>query len=597
MSECEIHQLELLAELDCLSESLSRWEGLAPEYQPARACSALVRRLVERLGAIRVRLDAPLVVATLGGTGVGKSALVNALVGGTLVETGKSRPTTSGPILVCRPDLSPEVLGIDPRIVEVVHHENPSTRDLVLIDCPDPDTTEAIDAADTNLTRLRQILPHCDVVIVVTTQQKYRSARVAEELTQAAVGARLVFVETHADRNEDIREDWRRVLGPKYAPGHIFFVDSMAALADAERGLQPRGEFAALVDLLTRQLAGSAAARIRRANLLDLVGRTLDACGRRLDEALPAIKQLENAIQEQRARLSGQLSAQILAEFTAARRQWEGRLLGEIVSRWGFSPFAWLLRLYHGLGGLLFRGLILRARTPTQMALWGAVEGVRSWQSARRRRRVESTATRAVVGCWDSAELRSAALVIDGYALQAGLLRDGGTVDKIFQEAADATSGVADSLADQFQSLVSRAARQHTQWFIRYPYEFLLLIALAGLFFRPAKNFFYDSWLKTPAAPLLGLDFYVLSAFWLAVWCGVLLWTFVGRLRRGLKQEMNQLAADWAKPTLAGGVFAGLENQCRRIEAYRNELARLKQHVTTLASRVTTCESTLGDDC
>jgi hypothetical protein len=373
MSDGEITHLELLADLDALSDSISGWAESSPKWHPARACRALVRRLAERLRWLRVRLESPLVIATLGGTGVGKSALVNALVGFDLVETGRSRPTTGRPVLVCRPDLGPEALSLDPAGVDVVHRDLPALANLVVVDCPDPDTTEATDASGTNLARLRQILPHCDVLLVVTTQQKYRSARVADELAAAAPGARLVFVQTHADRDEDIRDDWRRVLNPEYASGHVFFVDSIAALSDAQQGFEPRGEFAALVDLLTRQFAGSAASRIRRANVLDLVERTLAACGQRIDEAIPAVRQLEEAIVRERGRLSAQLAAQIRTEFVASRRQWESRLLGEIVSRWGFSPFACILRLYHGIGALVFRGLVLRARTPAQMALWGAV--------------------------------------------------------------------------------------------------------------------------------------------------------------------------------------------------------------------------------
>ena len=89
----------------------------------------------------------------------------------------------------------------------------------------------------TNLARLRELLPQCDVLLVTTTQQKYRSARVNEELAAAATGARLIFVQTHADTDEDIRADWRRVLAPTYQVSEMFFVDSPAALADAQAGM------------------------------------------------------------------------------------------------------------------------------------------------------------------------------------------------------------------------------------------------------------------------------------------------------------------------------------------------------------------------
>ena len=146
------------------------------------------------------------------------------------------------------------MLSIEPQSVELLHRDLPILRDLVLIDCPDPDTTEeetedngamptlavgmkeagenaehahdkrghgtqhgrqprkSTETNGSNLARLRKILPHCDVLLVATTQQKYRSARVAEELAAAAAGAKLVFVQTHADCDDDIRADWHRLL-------------------------------------------------------------------------------------------------------------------------------------------------------------------------------------------------------------------------------------------------------------------------------------------------------------------------------------------------------------------------------------------------
>ena len=77
------------------------------------------------------------------------------------------------------------------------------------------------------------------------------------------------------------------------------------------------------------------------------------------------------------------------AELLANRRQWENRLLGQAASRWGFSPFALVLRVYQGIGGLFAGALLFRARTPAQMALWGALEGVRTWRRHRQNRRAE----------------------------------------------------------------------------------------------------------------------------------------------------------------------------------------------------------------
>ena len=123
--------LELLAEVDWLLAELTAWSGRAGDWPAARQCQALIGRLQQRAQTLRVRLDAPLIVATMGGTGTGKSTLVNALVGSEVTQSGRQRPTTRQPILICRPDITPELLGIDPASVHVVHHESPLLRDVV----------------------------------------------------------------------------------------------------------------------------------------------------------------------------------------------------------------------------------------------------------------------------------------------------------------------------------------------------------------------------------------------------------------------------------------------------------------------------------
>lgn len=593
MTLSEILHLELLSAVDTLTESARRWGNASPDWQPARTCQAMIRRLEERTRTLRIRLEAPLVVATLGGTGVGKSALVNALAGAELVETGRSRPTTRQPRMICRPDLAPQVLGIPPEAVELVQRDLPSLSNLVIIDCPDPDTTEEPNAADTNLARLRQILPHCDVLLVATTQQKYRSARVAEELNLAATGAQLVLVQTHADTDEDIRDDWRRVLEERYTTGHIFFVDSMAALADAQQGLQPRGEFAGLVDLLTRQLAGAAATRIRRANFLDLMSETLDACEAHIREGLPSVRQVETAIGQQRAKLASQMAEQMRSELLGSRRQWETRLIGQIISRWGFSPFSMVLRIFQGLGGLLSSALLLRARTPAQVALWGAVQGTRTWQQRRQNRDADAAVTRAVTG-WDASALRSAAVVVDGYAMEAGLPRESTDPEAVAAEAAAAGRSFVADVSAELESMIDRVALRHTGWWTRWRYELLLLAMTGILLVRLAKNFFYDSWLAASPAPLYGIEFYVLAVFWLALWCVLLLWAFTRRLRRGLKVQINELAEGWNHPKSAADVFAGLELECRRIERFESDLGRIQQDVASLRRRLVSPEEQLG---
>ena len=72
MSRSELAHLELLAEIDTLTGTLERWADTAPSCDEAKVCGALVRQLIDRTGTVRVRLEAPLIVATLGGTGTGQ---------------------------------------------------------------------------------------------------------------------------------------------------------------------------------------------------------------------------------------------------------------------------------------------------------------------------------------------------------------------------------------------------------------------------------------------------------------------------------------------------------------------------------------------
>lgn len=600
MPQSELAHLELLAEIDTLVDRLNRWADNAPAWQPAEKCRALVRRLTQRAASLRVRLEAPLVVATLGGTGTGKSALVNAIVGDEVVQTGRARPTTMRPTLVCRPDLTPELLGIEPASVELVHRDLPALRDLVVIDCPDPDTTEEADAApdaigqaasSSNLARLRAILPKCDVLLVATTQQKYRSARVADELASAAPGAHLVFVQTHADLEDDIRDDWRKVLGSKH---HIFRIDSLSALADARAGVQARGEFAQLLDLLTRQMAGAAGNRIRRANFLDLTTETLDACLVRVDEAIPSVREVETAIDQQRALLTRQIAVDMQSELLANRRQWENRLLGKAASRWGFSPFSLVLRAYQGIGGLLSLAMLRRVRTPAQIALWGAMEGMRTWRKQQESRHADQSVERMAGDGFDDAELRKAAIIVDGYVAEAGLCDRLSSLSCVGSKAYTTVAAEAEAAANSFvarvsgelESLVTRLAARHTGWFTRLRYEALLLAMLGVLLYRGGKNFFYDSWLSEAPTPVFGMEFYLSAAFWLLAWCLLLLWMFCRRLRRGLAGEINQLTVNWQNASVAGEIFAHVESECRRVDRFRQELIAMRHDVEGLRRQV-----------
>ncbi|MGC3971540.1 MAG: GTPase domain-containing protein [Pirellulales bacterium] len=564
-----------------------------------QSCRTLIERLLERTATLRLRVESPLVVATLGGTGVGKSTLVNALCGDEVSEAGRQRPTTKRPTFISRPGLTPETFGIDPLTVNIVERDLPLLREMVLIDCPDPDTTEDATAGETNLARLRGLLPHCDVLIVVSTQQKYRSARVTAELAAAASGARLVFVQTHADQDDDLREDWRRVLAEDFTTGEMFFVDGPAALADAKAGIAPRGDFGRLVDFLTRQLAGSAAARIRRANFLDLVDETLRTCQERLTRAVGAIEPLEAAINEQRTKLAALLIGRVGGELSANRRLWEDRLVDAVTDRWGFSPFSCLLRAYQAMGSLLSGYGLSRVRTPAQLALWGMFETSRRWKQYRDQRSAEGASERAALEAWSENDLRTAAIIVDGYTGDAQLPRTGTKFSAVTEQADAASREFVGRAAADLQQAVDRLAKDRAGSFIRFWYESLLVVVVGALVYRFLKNFLYDSWLAAEfelgtAKPLYGLEFFLAAGVVLAGWCGLLLWSFTSRLKRGIGGEIAAFQSRQQGPAAVVALFAPTETDCREARRLVDDLAGIERRAAELRRRVTTSDLPLG---
>jgi len=596
----EFEHLELLAEIDALVRELKQWSGAKLHWPAAQACEALIQRLLERTASLRVRIEAPLVVATLGGTGVGKSTLVDALVGDEVSPAGRIRPTTKLPVFICRPGLGPETFGIAPEAVTTVRRDLPLLRELVVIDCPDPDTTpdDAAGAA-TNLARLRELLPHCDVLLVVSTQQKYRSERVHAELLAAATGARLIFVQTHADQDDDLREDWRRNLSEEFAAGEMFFVDARGALAEAKAGHAPHGEFGRLVDFLTRQLAGSAAARIRRANFLDLVQETVVACRNRLTAASAPLAPLEAAIVEQRTKLAAVLVDRVCKELENSRRLWEDRLVDAVAARWGFSPFACLLRGYQSLGSLLSGYGLSRVRSTSQLALWGMFEGTRRLKQYRDRSKKESASTRAALDAWSENDLRTAASIVDGYAWDAGIDRRETKFSAVQQQAAEATRRFVETAATDLQASVERLARDRAGRLIRWWYELLLVVVVGALVFRFLKNFLYDSWLATELGgatvqPLYGLEFFIASGVVLLAWSGLLLWLFTSRLKRGIGGEITAIRQRREGPTAVAPLFAPAEAKCREIRRTIDDLATIERRAAELQTKLTTGDTALG---
>lgn len=172
--------------------------------------------LIESVKAVRTRMAYPedvLVVALAGGTGSGKSSLLNAIAGEEIAEAGGIRPTTSRAMAAVPADreraLAPllEAIGI----AEWATHDRPG---ICMVDLPDTDSVVV-----EHRHRVDALLPLVDVVIWVTDPEKYRDARLHRDYLAplAADHGSHLFVLNQIDRIspesvDSLVGDFRRAL-------------------------------------------------------------------------------------------------------------------------------------------------------------------------------------------------------------------------------------------------------------------------------------------------------------------------------------------------------------------------------------------------
>ncbi|VAX40499.1 hypothetical protein MNBD_PLANCTO02-358 [hydrothermal vent metagenome] len=466
---------------------------------------------------------------------------------------------------------------------------------MVIIDCPDPDSDEE-ESPGSNIQRLHTLLPHCDLLIYTSTQQKYRSSRVIDELEQAAVGCRLLFVQTHAGLDEDIREDWKERLASHYNVPDLFFVDSLAAMKERQEGKQTTGDFGKLLHLITTELAGAHRVTIRRANLIDLLQSALEHCRTRLTGESQKIEQLEAALEEQRQRLKERMTNRLREELLSMSNLWERRLLTAVTTVWGFSPFSSILRLYNGLGNLIASMSLFRARNSAQMVLIGALQGARWVKSHNEESSAEEQLGQLSMLGLDDDLLQESRIVIEGYVkaanLDVGLVRQT-NLDELRAEATRLEDRFLGKAKTRIEKIISTLAVQNSRLVVRAMYEVLFLLYVTFVVYRVGKNFFYDTFLRElfsktseETVHLLGVDFYISAGVFFFIWSGLLVMMFTRRLRFGLTAKIETLAEELARDRIASGIFPQLEVACSNIHLQRERLDSLTMTTNNLRKEI-----------
>jgi hypothetical protein len=113
----------------------------------------------------------PLVVALFGGTGVGKSSLLNRLAGTAIARVGVERPTSREVTAYLHQDVEMAALpsALPTRAVHIERHSSAAFREVLWLDAPDIDSTE-----EANRRAALAWLPHVDLVCYVVSPERYR---------------------------------------------------------------------------------------------------------------------------------------------------------------------------------------------------------------------------------------------------------------------------------------------------------------------------------------------------------------------------------------------------------------------------------------
>jgi energy-coupling factor transporter ATP-binding protein EcfA2 len=576
---------------DHLVESLARWSGSLPQWPPAGRVQAEWQAIEPRLDRARRELSRVLVVGVIGGTGTGKSTLVNALAGRVVTDAGDvARPTTTSPIVVAAPDVDLSWLPVEAMGARVVRSDAPAVANIVLVDCPDPDTQAEPDAAasqtamvrpsDTNRNRdlLEAVLPACDVLLLVATAQKYRSWIVAREVAAFAPGRPLFFVQTHAARDPDIRGDWQRELESQgFSVPRIFRLDGVEAARRAAAGLEPEPGFRDLVAAIDEELVGRAARRVRRTGAVDLTAWFAQQCRGQLEPLRGPVEQLAAGVRAEQSRLEGLLAAAISAQLRGQRHGWQRLVTDEIVQRWHGGPFATFLHAVSALAALWQRvrpapGVIGRLVTGGSAAV--TTHDTAGWQSV------------AELGL-SEAEVEQSRTVLTGLATRSRIgepLVGRARVEaaRVQPLAAAVLDRTGQWLGGSIGRLVADRRGRVAGPLVHWTFELLFTGLFVAVLARAGWSFFYGHlWLGRPVS---GTGFLQEALVWLILWGLCLRWGVFALVRRGLDRDIAAVVADVPAARLVDPLLADFSEAAGQVTEFLDGGDRLAAEAERMAT-------------